>query len=329
MPEIAVDKNGSGLRLDRFLKKALPGMPTGHIFKLLRKRKVRVNGKRAKAEQKLVVGDMVLIHMPEDQFSKDAEKKAVSRSTRLDFTTVFEDAHLLVVAKPPFLAVHPGAGHATDSLIDQVHTFLEVPDGPSLFRPSLAHRLDRDTSGLLIIGKDADTLRALSAAFKDGRVSKKYLALCAGQPKPPKGTWEMQVQRRDLPGSKPSGKQKRGRPDKPGVTGYRVAKTGRLSLGRKKTTVSLLVLKLLTGRTHQIRSHLVQAGHPLAGDRRYGDKLFNRDLQEHFGLRRQFLHAYRLSFTHPQTGKLFNLSAPYPDDLMPIVRELKLGVPAY
>jgi 23S rRNA pseudouridine955/2504/2580 synthase len=86
---------------------------------------------------------------------------------------------------------------------------------------------------------------------------------------------------------------------------------------------------LLTGRTHQIRSHLEQVGHPLAGDRRYGDKLFNRDLQDHFGLRRQFLHAYRLSFTHPITGKLFKLSAPYPDDLMPIVRELKLGVPAY
>ncbi len=329
MPKLKVDKNGAGLRLDRFLKKALPAMPMGHIFKLLRTRKVRVNGKRANREYKLSQGDEIILHMPEDRFNDDTHRP-IRPATSMDFNIVFEDEHLLVVSKPPNLPVHPGAGHESNSLIDQVHAYLEVQDTPGSFRPALVHRLDKDTSGLVMLGKDAQAVRDLSLALKEGRITKKYLALCAGTPSPKKGTWELTVKRRDIPGSGGSYKPTRGRKDSLGVTSYRVAISRKLQVGSTKPrAVSLLVLKLHTGRTHQIRSHLEQVGHPLAGDRRYGDKDLNRLLRQHFGLRRQFLHAYRLNLTHPVTGKILSLSAAYAQDLLPLVKHLKLGVPAY
>ncbi len=329
MPTLTVDKNGSGLRLDRFLKKVLPSMPMGHIFKLLRTRKVRVNGKRAKADKKLEQGDKIIIHMPMERFQDDS-KRPIRPATSLDFNTIFEDEHLLVVSKPANLPVHSGAGHSSNCLIDQVHAYLEVRDRPGAFRPSLAHRLDKDTSGLVMIGKDAQTLREISLALKEGRITKKYLALCVGIPSPKKGTWELEVRRKDVPGYGKSPKKPRDKKPSMGITSYRVAISRKLKLGSAKAlTLSLLVCKLHTGRTHQIRSHLEQVGHPLAGDRRYGDKDLNRLLREYFGIRRQFLHAYRLNLTHPVTHKVLNLSSPYPQDLMPLVKHLKLGIPAY
>ncbi|MBN2494576.1 MAG: RluA family pseudouridine synthase [Deltaproteobacteria bacterium] len=325
MPELVVDADGAGLRLDRFLQKALPGMPRSHVFKLLRTRKVRVNGKRARPEQRLASGDRVLVHADAARFEQD-RCRPLGRATRMDFSVVYEDGQLLVVSKPPFQPVHPGAGHAADSLIDQVHAYLEVPDRPAAFRPSLAHRLDRDTSGLVMVGKDAATLRALGRMLKAGEVSKRYLALARGVPRAREGRWDLEVQRRDIPGAKKSG---RGRADAPGSTLYRVAAERSLRLaGCRPLRISLLTLELLTGRTHQIRSHLLQAGHPLLGDRRYGDRELNRKLRAAFGLERQFLHAYRLELAHPATGKPLALASPYPDDLRPLVEALRLGVPA-
>ncbi len=315
MPSLTVDKNGAGLRLDRFLKKVLPGMPSGHIFKLLRTRKVRVNGKRARAEVRLFEGDQVLVHMPAERFEQDA-KRPIRRALGMDFSTVFEDDHLLVVSKPPFLPVHPGTGHASNSLIDQVHAYLEVQDLPGAFRPSLAHRLDRDTSGLLMIGKDTRTLRELSGMLKRGEIAKKYLALALGRPRPATGIWELAV-------------EKRGKKTAIGKTAYRTATTRSLRPGmNRRVEVSLLVLKLLTGRTHQIRSHLEQVGLPLLGDRLYGDRELNRLLSKRFSLKRQFLHAYRLTLSHPISGRPLRLSSSYPDDLLPLVDHLRLGVPA-
>jgi 23S rRNA pseudouridine955/2504/2580 synthase len=332
MPQVQVSRESAGQRLDRFLRKLLPGMPSSHIFKLLRTRKVRVNGKRARAELTLAAGDVVLLHMEESRFAEDtrvAGREPVrARTDRLDFGVVFEDRHLLVVSKPPFLAVHPGAGHDSGSLIDQIHAYLDVPERPGVFRPALAHRLDRDTSGLVLVGKELETLRTLSDMFQAGSISKKYLALARGRPRPPKGLWELAVERKDLPGSQRQ--EPRGRPDAPGRTAYRVALTRELAgPGEEPVELSLLVLKLLTGKTHQIRSHLLQAGHPLAGDPRYGDRALNRRLKARFDLRRQFLHAYRLELTHPVTGGKLSLVDPYPADLEPLVRALRLGVPAY
>lgn len=319
MPALTVTPGEAGQRLDRYLRKILRGMPVSHIYKLLRTRKVRVNGKRARPERVLAAGDQVIVHVPEDQFEKDVRRKKRS-ATRLDFRVVFEDEFLLVVSKPPGLAVHPGAGHSSNSLIDQIHAYLEVDDRPSSFRPSLAHRLDRDTSGLVMVGKTIEVVAGLGRMLKDGRIEKSYLALVRGRPSPPRGTWEFEVRRHDVPGS-----------TQPGRTAYQVTCTRKLGLGRggrsPSLQVSLLALALLTGRTHQIRSHLQQAGHPLAGDRRYGDPEFNRLLKERYRLRRQFLHAYRLCLKHPLTGKPHNWTDPYPEDLAPLARSLRLGIP--
>jgi 23S rRNA pseudouridine955/2504/2580 synthase len=316
VPSLTVTPSEAGQRLDRYLRKVLRGMPASHIYKLLRTRKVRVNGKRARSERILAAGDQIIVHVPEDQFKKDTRRKR-RPATRLDFRVVFEDEFLLVVAKPPGLAVHPGAGHSSNSLIDQVHAYLEVDDRPSSFRPSLAHRLDRDTSGLIMVGKSIEVVVELGKMLRDGKIEKSYLALVRGKPSPRRGTWDFEVRRRDVPGT-----------TRPGLTAYQVTSTRKLQLGRGRTLqISLLSLSLLTGRTHQIRSHLQQAGYPLAGDRRYGDPEFNRLLRERYQLRRQFLHAYRLRLRHPVTGKPHKWTDPYPDDLAPLAKSLRLGIP--
>ncbi|RLB52896.1 MAG: hypothetical protein DRI34_14110 [Deltaproteobacteria bacterium] len=321
MPRLKVNERESGQRLDRFLKRTLPRMPMGHIFKLIRTRKVRVNGKRAAAGRLLQAGDEVLLHISEQQFA--SERRVVERrASSLDFEVRYEDEDLLVVSKPPFLPVHPGAGHPDNSLIDQVHAYLEVARAGDDLRPALVHRLDRDTSGLLLIGKNYAAVRRLGDMFKQGRIAKYYLALCRGVPRPPRGTWEFAVARRDDAG------RPRGKAPAAGRTSYRVASRRQLhDQGRVVCQVSLLVLRLHTGRTHQIRSHLLQAGHPLGGDRRYGDREFNRLLTRRFDLRRQFLHAYRLRLEHPLSGKPLELVDPYPDDLQVMTRALHLGIP--
>ncbi|MBW2699569.1 MAG: RluA family pseudouridine synthase [Deltaproteobacteria bacterium] len=329
MPELNVDTDGAGQRLDRFLQKIMPGMHRGHLFKMLRTRKVRVNGKRARGELRLAKGDRITLHMDPALFEEDTQRKA-PQGNRIDFGVVHEDKHLLVVNKPPMLAVHPGAGHDSNSLIDQIHTYLEVDDRPTSFRPSLAHRLDKDTSGLIMVGKDAETLRRLSKMFQARDLTKKYLALVPGRFRQRNGVWEMEVERKDVPGSRKSNKPpSRGRKDKTGTTAWRVGVERRLKIPDYKTLpLTLLVLTLLTGRTHQIRSHLLQAGHPIVGDPRYGDRDLNRLLKRHFALKRQFLHAYRLNLKHPITNKDLKLSAPYPADLLPLVQAMRLGVPA-
>ena len=169
MPTLTVSSAEAGQRLDRYLRKILTGMPIGHIYKLLRTRKIRVNGKRARADRVLETNDQVIVHVDQARFEEDTQR--VRRpATRMDFRVVFEDPHLLVVAKPAGLPVHPGAGHRSNSLIDQVHAYLEVDDRPASFRPSLAHRLDRDTSGLIMVGKTIESVSQLGRMLKDGRV---------------------------------------------------------------------------------------------------------------------------------------------------------------
>ncbi len=328
MPTLTVDKNGAGQRLERFLRKILGGMPKSHVFKLLRTRKVRVNGKRAGAGLVLSAGDTIIIHMPPEAYERDTRRKPTA-ATSIDFAVKFEDEHLLVVSKPPFLPVHPGAGHRSNSLIDQVHTYLEIDPGPTVFRPSLAHRLDRDTSGLVMIGKTIEVVRRLSKMLRMGQVEKSYLALAKGIPRPKKGTWEFDIERRDVPGSRRAGRSSRAGKKPAGRTDYRVVATRKLRTGRgHDLSVSLLTLRLKTGRTHQIRSHLLQAGHPLAGDIRYGDRALNQALREGYKLYRQFLHAFRLVLDHPISGKRYRWTDPFPNDLQPLVSSLRLGIPA-
>ena len=328
MAKVIVHRAEAGQRLDRFLRKLLQGMPTSHIFKLLRTRKVRVNGKQGRAEQVLEPGDEILVHMVEERFHEDTKRRPCS-ATQIDFRVVFEDNFLLVVAKPPFLPVHSGAGHRSNSLIDQIHGYLEIDDdAPTTFRPSLAHRLDKDTSGLVLVGKSVEVLQRLTRMFQDGEVKKTYLALAKGIPEPRSGTWSYKVERRDVPGSARATAPTRGRKDAQGKTSYQVAMTRSLHLpGGNDQPMSLLLLTPHTGRTHQLRSHLFQAHHPIAGDPRYGDPDLNRLFRTRYQLERQFLHAFQLQLAHPVSGKTLRLVDPFPADLLPIVQSLRLEIP--
>ncbi len=289
---VEVDGASEGQRVDNFLLRVCKGVPRSHIYRILRSGEVRVNSRRVEATYRLQVGDRVRI--PPMRLARRPEKTAPP----LDLPVVYEDDALLVVDKPAGTAVHGGSG-ISFGVIEQMRAAR-----PQLRFLELAHRLDRETSGLLILAKKRSALTALHAALREGRVRKEYLALV-------KGSWRNDKQHVSLPLKKfltRSGERR-----------VSVDREGRESqtVFRRKTGIrdyTLLSAELLTGRTHQIRVHLTHLGFPIAGDDKYGDFELNRALARQ-GLKRMFLHAGELEFAHPLSGEALKLHAPLPEDL--------------
>ncbi len=289
---VAVDSASEGQRVDNFLLRLCKGVPRSHVYRILRSGEVRVNSRRVDATYRLRPGDRVRI--PPVRLPRHPKKTAPP----LDLPVIYEDDALLVVDKPPGTAVHGGSGISFGA-IEQMRAAR-----PQLRFLELAHRLDRETSGLLILAKKRSALTALHAALREGRVRKEYLALV-------KGTWRSDKQHVSLPLKKfltRSGERR-----------VSVHLEGRESqtVFRKKKEIrgyTLLSAELLTGRTHQIRVHLTYLGFPIAGDDKYGDFKLNRELAKQ-GLKRMFLHAGELEFEHPLSGKALKLHAPLPEDL--------------
>lgn len=215
------------------------------------------------------------------------------------FTIAYRDEHLLVVDKQPGVVVHPARGHREDTLAQLLEPLLaDGAEGWDPERPGIVHRLDRDTSGLLVVARTEEALRLLQAALAERRIEREYLALVEGRPPARSGTIEA-----------PIGRDPRVRTRMAvGGSGPREART-HFTLERALPDTSLLRLRLETGRTHQIRVHLQAIGHPVAGDREYGTPGL-------LGLRRQFLHATRLAFDHPLTGEPIEVLSPLPADLL-------------
>jgi 23S rRNA pseudouridine955/2504/2580 synthase len=289
---IEVDSASEGQRVDNFLMRVCKGVPRSHIYRVLRTGEVRVNSRRVDATYRLKPGDRVRI--PPMRLAERAKKTAPP----LDLPVVFEDDAVLVVNKPAGTAVHGGSG-ISFGVIEQMRAAR-----PQLRFLELAHRLDRETSGLLVLAKKRSALTALHAALREGRVRKEYLTLV-------KGAWRNDKQRVSLPLKKfltQSG-ERRVSVDQEG----RESKT----VFRKKRGLrdfTLLSAELLTGRTHQIRVHLTHLGFPIAGDDKYGDFELNRALAKR-GLKRMFLHAGELEFTHPLSGEALKLHASLPEEL--------------
>ena len=291
---IEVDAGSEGQRVDNFLMRVCKGVPRSHIYRVLRTGEVRVNSRRVQATYRLNLGDRVRI--PPLRRADPAQKPAPPTSSLP--RVVHEDEALLVIDKPSGLAVHGGSG-VSFGVIEQFRAAR-----PQLKFLELAHRLDRDTSGLLILAKKRSALTALHAALREGQVRKEYLALV-------KGSWRNEKQRVDLPLKKfltQSGERR-----------VSVDREGRESqtVFRKKRELrdfTLLSAELLTGRTHQIRVHLTHLGFPIAGDDKYGDFELNRALAKR-GLKRMFLHAGDLEFAHPLSGEAVKLHASLPEDL--------------
>ncbi|MGH8706995.1 MAG: RluA family pseudouridine synthase [Burkholderiales bacterium] len=290
---LEVGEEGDAQRIDNFLLRRLKGVPKSHVYRVLRSGEVRVNSGRVKPDHRLRLGDKVRV--PPVRIAAPAAK-ATPRPLALP--VVYEDDALLVVDKPPGIAVHGGSG-VSYGVIESLRA--ERPKAKLL---ELAHRLDRDTSGLLIIAKKRTALVELHRMLREGEAEKVYLALV-------KGAWSGGARelRERLHKYVTAGGERRVAVHGSGQAAVTVAKPIVSS-----ATCSLLELRLLTGRTHQIRVHLAHAGHPVLGDDKYGDFELNRALARQ-GVKRLQLHARRLAFAHPLTGAPLRLEAPVPRDM--------------
>jgi len=306
-----VGEEEAGQRLDKILQGLLPAVPRTRIFRLIRKGEVRVNGKRAKPEQRLASADRLRVP-PVHERSQSAQAIRVGGAARVPpaliqrvtGAIVHEDERVLVLDKPAGLAVHGGSGLSYGA-IEALRA--ARPDEPL----ELAHRLDRDTSGLLLIARKSSALRVLHALLREGGVHKSYLVLVIGR-------WELGRKLINAPlhtDARVGGERtvRVGEGGKSARTQFRLVQ----HFGKQ---ASLLEATLETGRTHQIRVHAAYCGHPVAGDIKYGAAEANARLRE-VGLTRMFLHAHSLSFDWPQGGNL-TLSSPLPAELKSVLDRL-------
>ncbi|HEX5092497.1 MAG TPA: RluA family pseudouridine synthase [Burkholderiales bacterium] len=303
--QLEVDEEGAAQRIDNFLLRRLKGVPKSHVYRVLRSGEVRVNSARVKPDYRLQAGDRVRIPPV-----RIASAPPPPRAPRLpSLPVVYEDAALLVIDKPSGVAVHGGSG-VSYGAIEALRA-----QRPAARTLELAHRLDRDTSGLLIIAKKRAALTALHAMLREGGIDKRYWAIVHGR-------WGG------------GGRDLRERLHKY-VTGggeRRVAvhDDGQEALTRVRPVAlgprcSLLELRLMTGRTHQIRVHLAHAGHPVLGDDKYGDEALDKALGG-IAPKRLMLHAGRLAFAHPATGARVQLTAPLPVEMRQFA-EAQLALP--
>lgn len=297
-----IDAEGAGQRVDNYLLRVCKGVPKSHVYRILRSGEVRVNGGRVDATYRLKDGDEVRIP-PVRVAGPDARGAAPAGKA---LPVVFEDDAILVVDKPAGKAVHGGSG-VSFGVIEQLRS--QRPDARLL---ELAHRIDRETSGLLIVAKKRSALKALHDMMREGRIDKHYLALV-------RGTWHNALQHVRLPLLKyllPDG-ERRVRVSDEGKPSHSVVRKVEVLGG-----FTLLDVELMTGRTHQIRVHLSHLGFPLCGDDKYGDFALNKALEKR-GLKRMFLHAASLSFEHPVSGERILLQSPLPEELQAFVEILE------
>jgi 23S rRNA pseudouridine955/2504/2580 synthase len=292
-----IDADMAGQRLDNFLLGRLKGVPRSHVYRLIRSGQVRVNSGRVQARYRLKAGDRVRV----PPLRQREPGRPMERAEGLDWleqSILFEDDRLLVVDKPAGLAVHGGSG-LSFGLIEGLRSLR-----PGLKTLELVHRLDRGTSGCVMVAKRRSALRQLHALMRDGGIEKRYLALV-------KGRWQHGSIDIDIPLAV--------RRDRPGAK-VEPAAAGKPALSRFGLAAdcgpraSLVDVELATGRTHQIRVHAAAVGHPVAGDERYGDREFNAQC-ELLGLKRMFLHAQLISFVWPESDTEFIVTAPLPPEL--------------
>jgi 23S rRNA pseudouridine955/2504/2580 synthase len=290
---VEIGEDSAGQRIDNFLSKQLKGVPKSHIYRILRSGEVRVNRKRVDQTCRLQAGDMVRIPPV-----RVAERPATDYVPAAEFPVLYEDDALLVVDKPAGVAVHGGSG-VSFGVIEQLRQ--ARPQAKFL---ELVHRLDRETSGVLLLAKKRSALTALHEQIREGKTDKRYLVLVLGQ-------WKNAKQHVKLPLHKFTTAE--------GERRVMVREDGQAShtafaLHKTWPDYSLLEAQLKTGRTHQIRVHLAHLGFPIAGDAKYGDFARNKGLAKQ-GLKRMFLHAYMMNLQHPLTGEPMSFSAPLPPEL--------------
>ncbi len=309
---IAVDEDSAGQRLDNFLMRHLKGVPKTHVYRIIRSGEVRINKGRCAADSRVQPGDVVRV--PPVRISDKVQEKAERPAPAREFPILFEDDHLIAIDKPAGVAVHGGSG-VSFGVIEQLRQ--ARPEAKFL---ELVHRLDRETSGILLVAKKRSALVKLQDQFRERETGKTYLALVPG-------AWPANKKVIDTPLHKyllPDGERRvrTTTADDPdamrALTLVKVRSQHEARSLQGLPAMSLLEVTIKTGRTHQIRVHLASQGHGIAGDEKYGDFDLNRRLPKQ-GLKRMFLHAWRLQFNHPATEERIELRAELPEELASFV----------
>ena len=306
------DAASSGIRIDVFLADHLPDCSRSFAGQLIASECVRVNGRIPKPSYRLKAGDVVSGRIP-------APKPAGYLPEPIPLQVLYEDAHIVVINKPPGLVVHPAPGHYSGTLVNGL--LYHCPDLGAIgaeLRPGIVHRLDKDTSGTLVVAKNAAALDHLANQFKNRTVGKYYLALVHGTMASDSGAIRLPIGRHPVDRKRMSTRSHRGREAE---TGWRVV--------RRLVGATLLELCLKTGRTHQIRVHCAAVGRPIIGDPVYGRRKPTGDsagLQALLGsVHRQMLHAWRLEISHPHSGTRMRFESPLPEDMARLITELEMG----
>lgn len=298
MKEFTVSKNDAGQRLDRFVGKAVPLLPESLMQKYIRLKRIKLNGKGAKRDDRLQTGDTIALYLNDEFFETPSEENAYLKINAPRLNIVYEDDNLLLVDKKPGVLCHSDGTWRYDTLIANIQAYLAQkgqwkPREENAFAPALCNRIDRNTGGLVIAAKNAEALRILNEKIKNREIDKYYLCAVCGKPKPASGTltgWlfkdasknQVFIKKQSCPGAKEA------------VTEYRTLQT--------KNGLSLVECRLLTGRTHQIRAQMAENGTPLLGDGKYGAERVNKDYDE----KGQALYSYRLRFSFVSDAGVLN-----------------------
>lgn len=321
---VEVDEDSAGQRLDNFLIRRLKGVPKTHVYRIIRSGEVRLNKGRAAADTRVATGDVV--RLPPVRISEKVADKLKQPAPAREFPILFEDEHLIAIDKPAGVAVHGGSG-VSFGVIEQLRQAR-----PGMKFLELVHRLDRETSGILLVAKKRSALTRLQDQFRERETGKTYLALVVG-------AWPANRKVIDVPLHKylqADGERRVkvvAKDDPDGMRSVTLVKVARRISrpaggkdGRDEGVFTLLEVTIKTGRTHQIRVHLASQGHPIAGDDKYGDFELNKALQRQ-GLKRMYLHAWRLQFNHPASGERIELLAGLPLELKKFADHAVLAPP--
>ncbi|MBO8139609.1 MAG: RluA family pseudouridine synthase [Thermosipho sp. (in: Bacteria)] len=291
-----VNENNYYTRLDKFLRKNFQNIPLSAIYKMIRKGKVYVNGKKVKnPSYNIEIGDSIEIKEDIANYNRDTNKSI--KPIKMNLNIVYEDEDILIINKPAGISIHPGKGTHIATLIEGLIYY----GNQNNFKPLLVHRLDKHTSGILIIAKNAPASRILSEIISSREMEKQYVTLVVGK-------------------TNKSGKIDLPLDEKDSLTIYNTKNIFKTDTGY----FSLLNVEIKTGRKHQIRKHFALIKHPVVGDDVYGDRRLNREFKRQFGLKRYFLHCNKMSFFYK--GKRIEAIADLPEDLTKVIKKLKEGV---
>ncbi len=290
---VTVAKNDAGQRLDKFLTKAFPNLPQSVLYKCIRTKDVKRNGRRCQSSDRLEEGDVLSLYWQEEFFQKEPKAYDFLRAPT-DVSIVYEDENLLLLDKQPGLIVHPDENYHFDSLIARVQHLLYDrgeydPEQENAFAPALVNRIDRNTGGLVLAAKNAEALRILNLKLKERQIEKRYLCVVCGRLARKEGLLEGYLEKNEA--------QNRVYIRRRPAEGAKTIRT-RYRVLEERGDFSLLEVELLTGRTHQIRAHFASIGHPLAGDGKYGRNQVNKAL----GFPYQALYSYKLRFAFTGTA---------------------------